>query len=80
MSEVFITVVVIKDNVIDEIDLFKSSTANACRDEAEAFFCKKVKSIFRDADVERALEDGYFAFDNGSVCISWPDNRKDHQV
>lgn len=74
-----INVVVIKDNVVDEVHLFRGKNRTRVVKQAEAYFCKKVKELqpdytegWNEEDWGYALDDGYIETHDGSVCITWP--------
>ena len=64
-------VVVIKDNVLDNVETFKDGMAG------ENLFLQKCSENLSNwdeytvEDKSTILENGYEKFGNGSICISW---------
>jgi hypothetical protein len=74
MQSASVTVVVIRNNVVDESFLFQGPNGMIGAS-AEAKFRELVKDEGIDAeDMDGILDDGYWEFKdgNGSVCITWP--------
>ena len=76
---IFISVVVIKDSVIDENYLFRGDDNDDIVQRAEKKFLDACATNvsnwyeYSEEDKNNALDDGYVEFGRGSVCISWPD-------
>ena len=72
-----INVVVIKGGVVDNIDsfgVFEEQLVDDVVKPAEELFIQKAKDNgYLGDDDEALLDDGYFEFYDGSVCISWSD-------
>jgi len=74
-----INVVVIKGGVVDNIDsfgVFEEQLVNDVVKPAEELFIQKAKDngfIGDGEEEESLLDDGYFEFYDGSVCITWSD-------
>lgn len=73
-----LAVTVIRNNVVDEITLFKSETPSD-RANAEQFFLQRCGDIltnwdeYTSEDKDAILDNGYESFGNGSICICSPE-------
>lgn len=65
-SDNLVTVVLVDGGTLNEVFLFNNVKS------AERFYCKKVKELNPDANLEQELEDGNFSWNDCSVFISWP--------
>ena len=63
-----LVVAIIKEGIIDEITSFTDP------DEAnELFTIICLDHLAKKEDIPSMLDDGYFMWANGSVCITWPE-------
>ena len=75
-----VSVVVIKEGVVDEVILLSGSNRDEASEKAEAIFRDKCATYvsnwdeYTSDDIACCLDDGYVQFGTcGSVCISWPE-------
>lgn len=75
----YISVIVIKNDVVDANYLFSGEHSRNVAEQAELKFydlCSQYVSNwdeYTDEDKEIVVDEGYCGFVTGSVCISWPD-------
>jgi hypothetical protein len=63
-----VLVVTIKDDVVDEAKAFTDVKA---AEECFTLIC--LDHLANKDDMDMHLDDGYFMWTNGSVCITWPE-------
>ena len=70
-----ISVVVIKEGVVNDIEsfaIYEEQLSEEVVEKAEAMFIKKAKELGYDGEDDDDLcNDGYYMIDNASVCICW---------
>jgi hypothetical protein len=73
----YCNVVVIKEGVVDECALILGTSREEVGKRAEEVFAEKCAAWgwadLTEEEQTSALDDGYWAIANGSVCITWPD-------
>lgn len=64
----FITVVVIRNSVVDDSFIFPADNVK----EAEAKFLSFANGTITSDEADEVLDEGYYSYGDKTICITWP--------